>query len=181
MIGLTYIEKFIDQSAADCLLATIDASPWRSDLKRRVQHYGYRYDYKTRQITGNMRLGALPEWLSKLAGRVVVTGGFDSAADQVIINEYVPGQGISPHIDCVPCFGEVVATVSLESGVEMIFARGQEKVRLYLEPCSLLVMTGEARYGWTHGIAARKSDVRDGVRVQRGRRVSVTFRTVVAA
>jgi hypothetical protein len=32
---------------------------------------------------------------------------------------------------------------------------------------------------WQHGIPARKSDLHNGRRVQRGRRVSLTFRTVV--
>lgn len=39
-------------------------------------------------------------------------------------------------------------------------------------------MTGEARYAWEHGIAARASDVIDGVALARSRRVSVTLRTV---
>jgi alkylated DNA repair dioxygenase AlkB len=48
-----------------------------------------------------------------------------------------------------------------------------------LEPGSLLVLSGEARFAWTHGIAARRFDVIDGVRTARARRVSLTFRTVV--
>ena len=28
----------------------MDARPWLSDLKRRVQHYGYKYDYRARAI-----------------------------------------------------------------------------------------------------------------------------------
>jgi alkylated DNA repair dioxygenase AlkB len=55
---------------------------------------------------------------------------------------------------------------------------GAERRSLRLPPRSLLVLAGEARTAWTHAIPARKSDVVEGARVARGRRVSVTFRTV---
>lgn len=100
-------------------------------------------------------------------------------ADQVIVNEYEPGQGISPHVDCVPCFGPAVAAVSLGSACVMDFAHGEgARVPVRLAPASLCVMTGPARYEWRHGIAARKSDPGQGGRIPRGRRVSVTFRTL---
>lgn len=51
----------------------------------------------------------------------------------------------------------------------------KEKVSIMLEPRSLLMMFGEARYDWKHGIPARKKD--DGR--LRGRRMSVTFRKVI--
>ena len=47
--GLTYLENYISDAEADRCVQEIDAAPWRTDLKRRVQHYGYRYDYKSRQ------------------------------------------------------------------------------------------------------------------------------------
>jgi alkylated DNA repair dioxygenase AlkB len=54
-----------------------------------------------------------------------------------------------------------------------------EKRAVVLEPGSLLVMSGAARYDWTHEIPARTSDVIGGERRARGRRVSLTFRAVV--
>ena len=48
-----------------------------------------------------------------------------------------------------------------------------------LAPQSLLVLNGEARYDWTHEIAARKNDLIDGQRRPRGRRISLTFRKVI--
>jgi alkylated DNA repair dioxygenase AlkB len=53
------------------------------------------------------------------------------------------------------------------------------RVGVPLAPGSLSVMTGPSRYTWKHAIVARKSDPGPFGRVQRGRRVSVTFRTVV--
>jgi len=47
---------------------------------------------------------------------------------------------------------------------------------ILLEPHSLLMLSGEARYSWSHEIPARQSDLIEGMRVTRGRRVSLTFR-----
>lgn len=174
--GLSLTPDFIAEADAAALLARIDAQPWRDDLKRRVQHYGYRYDYKARSIGTCDRLGPLPEWLEPLAARVADSMG--AAPDQVIVNEYLPGQGIAPHVDCVPCFGPRIVILSLGSPCVMTFSRGQDRVDLPLPPNSLTVLADAARHDWRHGIAARKSDVIAGLRHSRSRRVSVTFRTV---
>lgn len=101
--------------------------------------------------------------------------------DQVIINEYLPGQGITRHIDCVPCFGESVASLSLGSQCVMEFthAKTGEKQQQQLDPRSIVVLAGEARYDWQHSIPQRKSDMWDGEKRMRGRRISLTFRTVI--
>jgi alkylated DNA repair protein alkB family protein 8 len=49
---------------------------------------------------------------------------------------------------------------------------------LLLPRRSLLLMTGPSRYGYTHGIKARKTDVIDGRPVLREGRYSITMRTV---
>ncbi|KAK0652774.1 hypothetical protein B0T16DRAFT_406785 [Cercophora newfieldiana] len=49
---------------------------------------------------------------------------------------------------------------------------------LMLPSRSLLVMTGPSRYGYTHGIKGRKTDVVDGVSVLREGRYSMTMRSV---
>jgi hypothetical protein len=43
-IALHYIKDFVSANEEAALLSAIDGEPWRQDLKRRVQHYGYRYD-----------------------------------------------------------------------------------------------------------------------------------------
>ena len=54
--GLNYIDEFINQEEEVNLIQLIDAMPWRNDLKRRVQHYGYIYDYKSRKILHEISL-----------------------------------------------------------------------------------------------------------------------------
>ena len=179
--GLDYKKDYINEIEHDQLLKQIDEQPWLDDLKRRVQHYGYKYDYKARRIVRDMRIGKLPEWLEELAEKLCEDGHMPEVADQVIVNEYEPGRGISGHIDCEPCFDDTIVSLSLGSGCFMDFINkfDNEKKEVWLEPRSIVVLEDKARYEWLHGIAARKSDTWDGHRKPRERRVSLTFRKVI--
>src|SRR5438045_9721394 len=92
----------------------------------------------------------------------------------MLVNEYLPGQGIAPHRDDAP-FGRVVASLSLLSPCVMDFRHRPtgRREQLLLEPRSLLVLSDEARYDWEHGIAARKKDAWQGLPLNSGRRLSV--------
>ena len=178
--GLHYCSNYINKTEQRALLDMIDQHPWLTDLKRRVQHYGYKYDYKARMVTPELYLGLLPDWLMPLAHRLHREGLLSAVPDQAIINEYLPGQGISAHIDCVPCFGSEIASLSLGSACVMEFTHAHHnKQTKALEPCSLFVLSGPARYEWQHCIPARKSDVIGGIKINRARRVSITFRKVI--
>ena len=159
--GLTYTINYITAEQEQFLISQIDQQPWLSALKRRVQHYGYKYDYKARRITPDLKIDDIPQWLQILDG-----------FDQVIINEYTIGQGITPHIDCIPCFGDTICSLSLLEPCEMILERGDVKHSIILEPRSLLTFQCEARYQWKHSIPQRKSNVKN-------RRVSITYRKVI--
>lgn len=175
-----YIPDYVDEAYEVALLSTIDGSTWLGDLRRRVQHYGFRYDYRARRVTVDSCLGPLPDWLAVMADRLRKDGIFHQQPDQVIVNEYLPGQGIASHVDCEPCFGETIASLSLGSTCLMEFTHidcGRSLTHT-LAPRSMLVLSGEARFNWSHGIPARKSDVIEGKKVPRRRRVSLTFRTV---
>lgn len=181
--GLRYLPDFIDAETEAALLATIDQQPWLHDLKRRVQHYGWRYDYKARGIGQDLRIGTIPDWLGGFCECLSAEGIFSRTPDQVIINVYQPGQGISAHIDCVPCFGDTIASLSLGSACVMDFTHATtgEKQSHLLVSRSLLVLSGDARYHWQHAIPARKSDKWNGQTIPRACRISLTFRTVIVA
>jgi alkylated DNA repair dioxygenase AlkB len=171
--GLTYQENFLTAEEQIAVLTEIDSRPWRDDLKRRVQHYGYIYDYKKRAVDPSMYLGPLPDFALAIAKKI----NQSKTPDQLIVNEYLPGQGIAAHIDCVPCFEDTISTISLGWAYEMDFInwRTKEKRSIMLSVGSIAVITGEARYDWTHQIKARGSD--HGI--PRQRRVSLTFRNVI--
>lgn len=179
--GLKYIADFVSEQEQKDLIQIIDSLPWDKSLTRRVQQYGYKYDYTKKTIDSSLYLGALPEWLSPYIQRLLDQKLFIESPDQVIINEYLPGQGISRHLDCVPCFGDTIASISLSSPCMMEFEQVGlgKKGSMMLGPMSLLVLSEEARYQWMHSIPARKTDKFGDEVIERGRRISLTFRNVI--
>jgi len=175
--GMRYIPNYINQRQHDRLLEIVDSNEWLTDLKRRVQHYGYKYDYGHGPLT---KLGPLPRWASFLGRKFVEDELVTEVPDQLIVNEYEPGQGISPHVDREDQFGETVISLSLGSQAMMDFLRKgtKEKISLLLEPSSLLMISGEARHEWLHGIVGRLTDEYEKQKLRRTRRVSLTFRKV---
>ena len=182
--GLKILFDFISKDEEKELLNNIDKSTWLTDLKRRVQHYGYKYDYKARRIDQSFFIGEIPTWMKFLSDRLQQQKIIDFVPDQAIINEYIDDQGIAAHIDCEPCFGDTIISISLSGQCVMNFQKEQtsterDKIPLLITPHTLIVMTGESRFNWYHGIVGRKSDKFNGQIHKRQRRVSITFRKVI--
>lgn len=105
--------------------------------------------------------------------------------------------GIPAHVDTHSAFLDPITALSLGSDVVMEFRKpsmknhsdneakeDQKHVSVFLPQRSLLIMSGESRYGWTHGITPRKIDVfqtKDGrlTTMNRRTRISFTFRRFV--
>jgi len=177
--GLTVIAEFIDEAEERALLSTIDSQRWETTIKRRVQHYGWRYDYKARRVDEKAYLGKLPDWAQRLGERLFERGLVAELPDQVIVNNYEGSESIAKHIDCPECFRGAVVTISLNESWEMVFSRkltGGEQLKFgqVLPRRSATVLDGEARSKWLHEIPPRLTEKG----VARGRRVSVTFRKV---
>jgi len=153
--------------------------PWLDHIKRRVQHYGYEFDYATRHIDAKKPLGGLPGWADDLIEELIGSGHLSTLPDQITVNEYPPGVGIAPHVDTHSAFEEDLVSLTLGGATVMEMKHPDGRVKLmHLVPGSLLVLKGESRYLWTHGIMARKVDRIDGEIAHRTRRVSVTMRKV---
>lgn len=179
--GLKYIPDYIDDETF--LLQQIDSSSWLNDLQRRVQHYGYKYDYQTKNVNFDNYLGELPQYLMQICEKMLKNNLIEQMPNQVIVNEYQPGQGILAHIDHPTIFGDTICSLSLGSPCVMNFTYKLNKIQILLEPRSLLILTGAARYQWKHAIAARKIDkyeMQNGLLIiQRKRRISLTFRNFI--
>lgn len=89
--GLKYIQNYIPVEHENKLINLIDAQNWNLDLKRRNQHYGYKYDYTARSIDSSCYLGEMPDWIDELCRKLHSESIFIQKPDQVIINEYLPG------------------------------------------------------------------------------------------
>ncbi|HEY9834573.1 MAG TPA: alpha-ketoglutarate-dependent dioxygenase AlkB [Stenomitos sp.] len=179
--GLIYIPKFLNEDEQDNLIETIDQQKWSIKDQRRIQEYGYKYDYQDGSFAASTHLGALPDWAQRIAVRLTEVGLMGNVPDQVIVNEYQPGQGIVSHTDCIPCFGNTISILSLGSECVMDFTHSQtqEQAEILLQAGSLLILKGAARYNWQHGIVACKRDHYKGQEFIRNRRISMTFREVL--
>jgi alkylated DNA repair protein alkB family protein 8 len=123
--GLRIVRGFVSEDEEVALLQAIDASEWDTSIHRQTQHYGTRFDYGSKSYD---RLGgapALPCWLRALAERLLASGSvpWRDGADQVTVNEYLPGMGIAPHIDTHSAFEDGIAALSLGSGCAMRLSR----------------------------------------------------------
>ncbi|TYZ61643.1 hypothetical protein PybrP1_001690 [[Pythium] brassicae (nom. inval.)] len=179
--GLVVLPEFISRADEAELLALLErdgGAHWKNTVKaRQVQHFGFEFNYETRRCDERAPLAAMPPALHALAHRI--PAAVMDPPDQITVNEYRPGQGIAAHIDTHSAFTGAIASLSLANEIVMEFRHPDGRLESVLcQPRSLLVMTGAARYEWTHAIPPRAFDVIDGERVARRRRVSVTFRKV---
>lgn len=221
--GLVFIEDFLTEDEEQVLLEglCIESNPtWMLALNRRVQHYGFSFNYRTLLLDYTAETPPFPsdvtcngflEKLQCVSGGVSSSfGDSDHPINQITVNEYLPGQGIASHTDATTCFGPVICILSLASEIAMTFidrsatttlnstndesfdssdspedpvssptsTSGNKRVSVWLPRRSLMVMAGPARYNYSHGIAARRTDKYNGVTIERSRRVSLTFRQV---
>jgi DNA oxidative demethylase len=174
--GLRYVPEFLDADEEQRLLTEIERlrfEPVRMhgiEARRRVVHFGTRYQFDSRDVTPTL---PIPDFLQPLYERAAAAAGFPRAAvPQALVTRYPPGAGIGWHRDAPP-FGAVIVGISLGTACEMRFrmatAAGYDYdvYKQELEPRSLYLFSGAARFHWQHMIPA--------VQVLR---YSVTFRTV---
>ena len=172
---LIYEEDFLTTVEERELLAEIARLPLEEaqyrqyTARRRVLSFGAQYDF------GHNRLEAgppLPRFLWPLRERVGRRMGIAQARfSHALVTEYRPGTPLGWHRD-VPEF-ETVVGVSLGSACRMRFRRYPHDkhsrataVDLVLEPRSIYIMQGDARWGWQHSIPPTPA-----------LRHSITFRT----
>ncbi|GMH09627.1 hypothetical protein Nepgr_011468 [Nepenthes gracilis] len=205
--GVYLFHDFITPNEEEGLLAAVDARSWKCLSKRRVQHYGFEFCYQTRNVDTKRHLGALPSFVAPVLERISTCSELDDAGniklDQLTVNEYPPGVGLSPHIDTHSAFGDMIFSLSLagpcimefrryhegvwepESSSRVIYIEKQEnstdflRRAIFLPPRSILLLSGEARYAWHHYIPHHKVDiVKESLIRRSSRRVSLTFRKV---
>jgi len=123
----------------------------------------------------------MPPELEFVRNRLLAQGFFQSLPDQLIVNEYEVGQGIHPHIDKTHCFGPVVCTISLLSscGIDFSLESNSTKKTLFMERRSIVVLIGDSRFKWKHGIKGLASDTVGTKEFKRKKRISLTYRNMI--
>jgi alkylated DNA repair dioxygenase AlkB len=181
--GLFYIDNAISKEYSKELYRDINKGEWdpvsKSPNSRKVQQYGYKYDYKRRAVAekGPPIPSYLYQLIKSLKSYIKKLKLKDLDFNQVIINKYEPGQGISKHTDAKD-YGPIIGCYTIESGSTMKFNKDDKSSSLYVKPNSLYIMSGDSRYKWDHEMPSTKSDRVDGKRIPRDQRISITFRNV---
>jgi len=150
-----YIPNFITSEEEQRILSHIERTPkprWTQLLNRRLVNYG------GVPHPNGMIAEEIPEWLQSYVDKVNNLGVFESQnANHVLVNEYLPGQGILPHTDG-PLFFPIISTISCGAHTVLEFAKREDtsaepeagedqspatrevRFKLLLEPRSLLIL-----------------------------------------
>lgn len=200
-----YIPNFITIEEEEYLLSNVYSAPkpkWTQLSNRRLQNWGGIPSAK------GMIQEDIPEWLDKYCKKVAHCGQFDDKKpNHVLVNEYLSGQGIMPHVDG-PSYYPCVTTLSIGSHTFLDFYKpvndedssltieSRYLFSLLLEPRSLIILKDDMYQKYLHGIKeavqdevnnecvknfeylGNKDQYKNGEVIKRGTRVSLTIRFV---
>lgn len=178
--GFFLYPNFLTKKEELELIKKINKKKWVVDYQRRLQYYNYRNEL-TKPYDLIPIPQKIPKFLEELIDKLENDKIIDQRPDQIIINEYRPGEGLKPHTDRKDYYQNTILGISLGSGTAMQFIseKNNKKKEIYIPRRSLYIMEDDARYLWKHAIPPRKNDIIDGVIYPRQTRISITFRNVV--
>jgi alkylated DNA repair dioxygenase AlkB len=170
--GFLYQPDFLSEAEEAELLRIIRGLQFEAfdfhgyTAKRRIVEYGMEYDFSTRKATPTR---SFPDYLLPFRDRAAHFAGIDpESLVECIVTEYPSGAPIGWHRDA-PQF-EIVIGISLASSCRMRlkpYKKEGKTVSLVLEPRSIYVIRGLARWQYQHSIPPVEST-----------RYSITFRTL---
>ncbi|CAG9765291.1 unnamed protein product [Ceutorhynchus assimilis] len=188
-----YIPNFITAEEEGLILKNVYSVPkpkWTCLSNRRLQDYGGVPHEK------GMIPEKIPLWLQQYVDKISSLNIFeDKKPNHVLVNEYLPGQGIMPHSDG-PLFYPTVTTISCGSHAVLEFSENTEKrdkiCDLLLEQRSLIIVKDDMYKTYLHSISEVALDDVSGCanldncmtsyslneKLKRGTRVSLTIRNV---
>mgnify|MGYP005806174919 CR=1 FL=1 len=172
---MRYELEFLTPEEEQALVGLIAGMPLKEmnyrgyTARRRVLSFGGSYDFQAHQLH---EAPPLPASLEPLRRKVAHWLGIaPEAFSQVLLAEYREGTPLGWHRD-VPDFEDVVG-ISLLNEAVLRFRpyppREPKKagvIKLVVEPRSIYLLRGAARWGWQHSVAPTRS-----------LRYSITFRT----
>ncbi|OMJ13556.1 Alkylated DNA repair protein alkB-like protein [Smittium culicis] len=123
---------------------------WLNIQNRKIQHYGRSFDYRKKHIGDSTLVShqKIPVIVQNLIQRArSLHPGLTCDFDQLTVQKYDPGTGISFHSDSHTAFGPSILIISLKSPILMEFRHPSTKslVSQDLKPGSLTLMTGDSR------------------------------------
>jgi DNA oxidative demethylase len=174
--GFASHPEVLDAVEEAALVTLLEGLPWEPfrfrgvEARRRVVHFGHRYDFEARGVEPGY---PMPAGLLALRERVAPLADREpDRYEEALATEYRPGATIGWHRDA-PAFGSTVIGVSLAAPCRFRFRRaiedGWESWERVVEPRSAYVLGGAARSTWQHSIPPTDE-----------LRYSITYRTIRA-
>jgi alkylated DNA repair dioxygenase AlkB len=170
--GFLYRSEFLNEKEEATLiehLQRLKFQPFNFQgyvAKRRIVEYGIQYDFSNRKASGTE---AIPDVLTDVRDKSAEWAGLRAEEIlEAVVTEYPRGAPIGWHRD-VPQFDTIIG-VSLASECRMRFKPYKQPGRIIsitLQPRSVYLMRGVARWGYQHSIPAVKE-----------LRYSINFRTL---
>lgn len=169
--GFSYSANYLNDNQVSQITQAIKEVTFRpinTPDSRQIACFGFNYDYQKRYLL------PLPDSPIPKALEPEHFGLEEFGFNQLIINRYQGGQKINPHIDHASVFKnkgfeEYIACLSIGCETKLAFTKGSQRQSFVLQPNSLYVLRGEARYQWKH----------ETTRVPKGQvRYSLTYRQV---
>ncbi|CAO3607204.1 unnamed protein product [Cunninghamella blakesleeana] len=186
--GLLLIEDFVNEEEEVVLINEVNQRTWSGlgispnpELKRRTQQYGHLFSYRYRKVLEEY--GPLPSFVDTIVDGIMEYQLMPVKPNHLLVNEYNKGQGIMPHVDAPGLFGPSILSLSLLSACIMKFTHTEtkEEIDVILPRRSIIVLQGDSRYKYKHGISKDHIDVTsDGKSIERDQRISFTFRQIIA-
>lgn len=198
-----YIPNFITPQEESLILSTVEKTPkprWTQLAHRRLINFGGLPHPK------GMIAEEIPSWLLTYVERVnQLNGVFEEnrKANHVLVNEYLPGEGIMPHLDG-PLFYPTITTLSCGSHTVLEFQEPRESddvegklerrlvTKILVQPRSLLILKDSMYEKYLHSIDEINEDtiddeianlssdgsIKKGDVLARAKRISLTIRHV---
>ena len=192
---MQYYSNYITKEEEEYLLKIIDSNPWCKDIRRRQQHIGYKYYHTRHNLPFSQPLEQPKDILPLKPFEFLITrleqdGIFpidNHLPTQILVNEYIEDQRIASHKDNEEAFGKDVISLSLLDPVYMTMKKCEDiniETKVLMERRSILVLKGDARFKWKHGITKMKHypNPVTGETIHKGknfRRVSLTIRKIL--
>jgi hypothetical protein len=107
--GLRLLLDFVSEQEERELLAALERQPWHSLAKRRVQHYGFKFDYTVRAAPADAARGAAACLLAGGAGALATRRPDDRRAAPATPAPQVRGVDPMQQLGPLPAFVQPVA------------------------------------------------------------------------
>jgi len=178
--GLWYFQNCLRKKVEELLLNEINSLPWENVMGRKIQQYGYKYQYDKKCMVSSPN--KFPPQLQKLATWIAKNGIVpkDVSFDYIVIEEYnKPSQpSLRTQIHRIDCFEDNILAFNFLSPCQLVFRRADKRtikkfggmksminraippseygtgIVVDILPNTIYVLKEESRFYWSHSIPA---------------------------